>query len=41
MRRVGDLPFIVILLGIGAVSMLVPAAYALAVSDHATARAFF
>lgn len=41
MRRVGDLPFIVLLLGIGAVSMLVPAAYALAVSDHPTARAFF
>ncbi len=36
-----DLPFIVVLMGIGAVSMLVPAAHAAVVADHATARSFF
>lgn len=41
MTRFYDLPFIVVLMGIGAVSMLGPAAYALAVDDHATSRAFF
>lgn len=41
MRRLDDLPFIVVLMGIGALSMLVPAAHALAVNDYRTSRAFF
>lgn len=39
--RLLDLPFIVILMGIGAVSMLVPAAHALVMSDFSTGRSFF
>lgn len=41
MRRILDLPFMVILMAIGAVAMFVPAAHALTVSNHAVARAFF
>ena len=41
MKRFFSLPFIVILLGIGAASMLVPAVHAFAVNDYATSRAFF
>ncbi|MEM7752406.1 MAG: potassium transporter TrkG [Pseudomonadota bacterium] len=41
MTRFYDLPFIVVLMGIGALSMLIPGGYALAVDDHATSRAFF
>jgi len=41
MGRLESLPFFVLLLGISAVSMMVPASYALAVGDHATSRAFF
>ncbi|WP_347309770.1 TrkH family potassium uptake protein [Defluviimonas sp. SAOS-178_SWC] len=41
MRRLLDLPFMVILMGIGALAMLLPAVHALTVSDHAVARAFF
>jgi trk system potassium uptake protein len=40
-RRLLDLPFIVLLMGIGAAAMFLPAIHALAVSDHRTARAFF
>lgn len=40
MKRLNDLPFIVVLMGIAALSMFAPAAYALAVSDYATSRAF-
>jgi trk system potassium uptake protein TrkH len=38
--RLSGLPFIVVLMGIGAVSMFLPAAHAFAVSDHRVARAF-
>jgi trk system potassium uptake protein TrkH len=38
--RLSGLPFIVVLLGIGAAAMLLPAVHAFAVSDHRTARAF-
>ncbi|WP_343079000.1 TrkH family potassium uptake protein [Ostreiculturibacter nitratireducens] len=41
MRRFLDLPLLVILMGIGAVSMYVPAAHAVASRDWAVARAFF
>ena len=41
MRRLFDLPLFVILIGVGAVSMLLPAAHALAVSDYTTSRGFF
>jgi trk system potassium uptake protein TrkH len=39
--RLSDLPFIVILMGIGAVAMFLPAIHALAVSDYRIARTFF
>jgi trk system potassium uptake protein TrkH len=38
--RLSGLPFIVVLMGIGAASMLLPAVHAFAVSDHRVARAF-
>ncbi|AZQ67913.1 TrkH family potassium uptake protein [Silicimonas algicola] len=41
MSRFYDLPFIVILMGIGAAAMMVPAVYASVVNDNETARAFF
>lgn len=41
LARLLDLPLIVILMGISALAMLAPAAYALTLSDHQTARAFF
>ncbi|NNE86776.1 MAG: TrkH family potassium uptake protein [Silicimonas sp.] len=41
MRRFYDLPFIVILIGMGAVAMLIPAIHGAAVRDYETARAFF
>lgn len=41
MQRLQNLPFIVILLGIGAASMFVPAIHAALVDDHPTSRAFF
>lgn len=41
MQRLLDLPFLVILLGIGALAMYVPAAHALILRDHFEARAFF
>ena len=40
MRRVLDLPLIVILMGIGALAMLVPAIHAAALRDYETARPF-
>lgn len=40
-RRLSDLPLLLLLIGISAVAMLLPAAHALAVRDHAVARAFF
>lgn len=41
MSRLDGLPFIVVLMGMAALSMLVPAGYALLVNDYATSRAFF
>ena len=41
MRRLETLPFLVLLLGIGAASMMIPAVYAVVIGDHATSRAFF
>ncbi len=41
MSSLNKLPFIVLLLGVGAVSMFVPAVYSSIIDDHATARAFF
>ncbi|MBK1635053.1 TrkH family potassium uptake protein [Rhodovulum adriaticum] len=41
MARVTDLPFLVILMGIGALAMLVPVPVALVDNDHEAARAFF
>jgi trk system potassium uptake protein len=41
LRRLLDLPLMVILMGIGAVAMYLPAAHALALRQHAVARAFF
>ncbi|NCT12460.1 MAG: TrkH family potassium uptake protein, partial [Rhodobacterales bacterium] len=40
LRRVSSLPFFVLLLGIGAVAMLVPALHAYGRSDFGTARIF-
>ena len=40
MRFFTESPFIVLLMGIGAVAMLVPALHALLIDDHATSRAF-
>lgn len=40
MRRLIDLPLLVILMGIGALAMLVPAAHAAAIRDWHTGRAF-
>jgi trk system potassium uptake protein TrkH len=39
--RLLDLPFIVILMGIGAASMMIPATHAVVVGDFSTARSFF
>ena len=39
-RHIADLPFLVILMGISAVSMFVPAFHALILNDHAVGRAF-
>ena len=39
--RLLSLPLIVLVLGLGAGSMLVPAIHAAAVNDHHTARVFF
>ena len=36
-----DLPFLVILMGIGAAAMLLPAGHALVIGDHRVSRAFF
>ena len=41
LARLTDLPFIVVLLGISAVAMFVPAAHALVIDDHSTSRSFF
>jgi len=41
MNRLFEAPLIVILMGIGAVSMMVPAFHAFLMDDHATSRAFF
>lgn len=41
MRRLPDLPFMVILMGIGALAMYVPALHALTIRSHVVARAFF
>ncbi|MCE8468256.1 TrkH family potassium uptake protein, partial [Rhodovulum sulfidophilum] len=41
MRRLADLPFLVILMGIGALAMFPPVVLALAERDWETARAFF
>jgi trk system potassium uptake protein len=41
MRRVFDLPLIVILMGIGALAMFVPAFHAFVLRDYAVARPFF
>ena len=41
MLRLGDAPFIVSLMGLAGLSMLLPAAHALAIDDHLTSRAFF
>lgn len=41
MHRFFDLPFIVILIGMGAFAMLIPAIHGAAVRDYETARAFF
>jgi len=41
LARLFDLPFLVILMGIGAAAMFLPAGHALVVSDHRVARAFF
>jgi trk system potassium uptake protein TrkH len=39
--RLTDLPFLVVLMGIGAAAMFLPAAHALVIGDHEIARAFF
>ena len=39
--RLLALPLVVLVMGLGAVSMMVPAIHALAVDDHHVARAFF
>lgn len=41
LRRFRDLPLVVILMGIGAVAMYLPAAHALVLRDHHIARPFF
>lgn len=41
MQRFYDLPFIVLLIGMGAFAMLIPAIHGAAVRDYETARAFF
>ncbi|SPH17796.1 Trk system potassium uptake protein TrkH [Defluviimonas aquaemixtae] len=41
MRRLTDLPFVVVLMGFGAVAMYVPAVHAFTQSDYEIARAFF
>ena len=41
MRRILDLPFLVILMGVGALAMLLPAAHALTLRDLHVARSFF
>ncbi len=41
LARLLDLPFLVLLMGIGAASMVVPSVHAAVVADHATARSFF
>ena len=41
MRRILDLPFLVILMGIGALAMLLPAAHAFTLRDLHVARSFF
>lgn len=41
LARLAELPFIVVLLGISALSMAVPTVHALAIGDYATSRVFF
>jgi len=41
MHRLFDLPLLVILIGLGALAMYLPAAHALILNEHAVARAFF
>ena len=41
MQRLKTLPFFVLLMGIGALAMLVPAIHALALRDFVSMRAFF
>ena len=41
LRALPELPFVVILMGVGAVSMLVPAIYGTVVDEHAASQAFF
>ena len=41
MRGLADIPLFVVLIGMGAVAMFLPAAHALAVDQHAIARPFF
>ncbi len=41
MRLLLELPLLVILMGVGALAMYLPALHALVIEDHATARAFF
>ena len=41
LARFAELPLIVILVGLSALAMLVPAAHGAAIDDHVTARAFF
>ena len=41
MRRLSDLPFIVILMGIGSAAMYLPAAHGFAARDYDVSRAFF
>jgi trk system potassium uptake protein len=41
LRRLLDLPFVVILMGLGALAMFLPATHALVISDYRIARSFF
>ena len=41
MRRLLDLPFLVILMGLAGLAMLVPAFHAMILRDHVVARGFF
>jgi len=41
LRRLLDLPFAVLLMGIGAAAMFLPAVHALVIADHRIARSFF